>query len=35
MYALDLLDPGLISDLPLGPKPPWFESRCGKGQREA
>jgi hypothetical protein len=36
MYALDLLDPGLVSDLPLaGPKPKWFENRCGKGERVA
>jgi hypothetical protein len=36
MYALDLLDPSLISDLPLtGSKPAWFKYRCGKGQRQA
>ena len=37
MYALDLLDPNLISNLPLGPgpMPAWFQYRCGKGQRKA
>jgi hypothetical protein len=36
MYALDLLYPALVRDLPApNPKPDWFDCRCGKGQREA
>ena len=36
MYALDLLDPSLVRDLPLtGSMPAWFTYRCGKGQRKA
>jgi len=36
MYALDLLDPGLIGTLPLpNPLPGWFPRRCGNGQRKA
>jgi hypothetical protein len=36
MYALDLLDPGLVSPVPFPkPEPAWFKYRCGKGQRKA